>query len=125
MLTDDVANGENVPTSATKLSSKETVPKSYPVKKQSTGLSPNDARTNSHRRRSMALNPPSPSLRPRSPRPFDSITEDQEGLQVSPIGKIVWFAKQGLWQPLDVFLDKLSQETSKIQMKFGPESLVV
>ena len=125
MLTEDVPNDENVPPSATKLPSKETVPKSHQVKKQSTVLSPNDARTSSYRRRSLALAPSSSNTRPRTPRPFDNITEEQENLQVSPLGKIVWFAKQGLWQPLDAFLDKLSQEASKIQLKFDPELLLV
>ena len=126
MLADSITNGgDNLPLPTAKLSSKETAPKQNPTKKPSIVLNSNDVRANSHRRRSSALAPPSPGLRPRSPRTFDNINEDSENLQVPPLGKIVWFAKQGLWQALDTFLDKQFQENSKIQLKFDPELLAV
>ncbi|XP_065062546.1 serine/threonine-protein phosphatase 6 regulatory ankyrin repeat subunit A-like isoform X2 [Rhopilema esculentum] len=74
-----------------------------------------------HRRRSSAYGS-SGINRSRSPRPFEHITEESEGIEVPPVGKIVWFAKQGLWQALDAFLEKLFQE-NKVQLRFDPELL--
>ena len=76
-----------------------------------------------HRRRSSAYGS-SGINRSRSPRPFEHIAEESEGIEVPPVGKIVWFAKQGLWQALDAFLEKLFQE-NKVQLRFDPELLPV
>ena len=76
-----------------------------------------------HRRRSSAYGS-SGINRSRSPRPFEHIAEESEGIEVPPVGKIAWFAKQGLWQALDAFLEKLFQE-NKVQLRFDPELLPV
>lgn len=97
------------------------------TKKQSVALSPQDAKTNSsiYRRKSSTYAPQSQTGRSRASRPSDNITEEPDGLQVPPVGKIVWFAKQGLWQALDSFLDKLFQESNRVQLKFDPDLLSV
>ena len=123
MPTEDASNtAANIKTSAINTAVKDHEPKISIVKKQSVVLSPNDART---RRKSSAYAAAPPNLRSRSPRPFDNITEESDSIHVPPVGKIVWFAKQGLWQALDSYLDKMCQESSKIQLKFDPELLSV
>ena len=116
-----------VKTSGTKTDSKTQEPNVTSNKRLSVVLNPNDVRNigpNGQRRRSVIYAPPSPSKRHRSPRPSLSHPEEADGIQVPATGKIVWFAKQGLWQALDSFLDKLFQE-EKIKLNFDPELLPV
>ena len=125
MATGGESNGDNTPASTTKLTAKDSVPKLHPVKKQSIDLTSSDNRNSSNRRKSLTIAPPSPNMRRRLSRPFDNIAEESEALHVSPLAKIIWFAKQGLWQALDSFLDKLFQEGGKIQLRFDSDLLSV
>ena len=89
-------------------------------RKNSLSVSPNGATAGAQRKRSTS----SCYIRSKSPRQFDNINEDGEGIQVSPIAKVIWFAKQGVWTALDALLDKLLLE-DKSELKFDQELLPV
>lgn len=124
---ESITSKSPVKTSEIKADSKVQEPIVPSNKRLSVVLNPNDVRhigTNGQRRRSVIYAPPSPSKRHHSPRPSLSHLGETDGIQVPATGKIVWFAKQGMWQALDSFLDKLFQG-EKIKLKFDPELLPV
>ncbi len=88
-------------------------------KRISTSLSPNEIGSNLNQRRKSSA-----YIRSKSARQFDQISEDGEGIQVSPSAKIIWFAKQSVWAALDALLDKLLLE-DKFELKFDRELLPV